>query len=46
MTLSHGSLAIFVTRPIAATLVVLTLLIVTAPLWSRLFRRTAASARA
>ena len=37
MTLSHGSLAIFVTRPIAAALVVLTLLIVTAPLWSRAF---------
>ena len=39
MTLSHGSLAIFVTRPISAALIVVTLLIVTAPLIARLFRR-------
>ena len=38
MTLSHGSLAIFVTRPISAALIVLTLLIVTAPLYARFFR--------
>ncbi len=39
MTLSHGSLAIFVTRPISAALIVVTLLIVTVPLLARLFRR-------
>jgi putative tricarboxylic transport membrane protein len=38
MTLSHGSLAIFVTRPISAALIVVTLLIVTAPLVARVFR--------
>jgi TctA family transporter len=42
MTLSHGSLAIFVTRPIAAALLVVTLLIVTAPLFMRFFRRPVA----
>ncbi|HVE48424.1 MAG TPA: tripartite tricarboxylate transporter permease [Casimicrobiaceae bacterium] len=41
MTLSHGSLAIFVTRPISATLLVLTLLILIAPLFARLLRRPA-----
>jgi putative tricarboxylic transport membrane protein len=39
MTLSHGSLAIFVTRPISAALIVVTLLVVLAPLIARLFRR-------
>ena len=43
MTLSHGSLAIFVTRPISATLIVLTLMIVTAPLFARVIRRVVAS---
>ena len=43
MTLSHGSLAIFVTRPISAALIVLTLLIVTAPLYARFFRRVVAA---
>jgi putative tricarboxylic transport membrane protein len=42
MTLSHGSLAIFVTRPIAAALLVVTLLIVTAPLFMRFFHRPVA----
>jgi putative tricarboxylic transport membrane protein len=41
MTLSHGSLAIFVGRPISAALLALTLLIVIAPLCARLFRRAA-----
>jgi putative tricarboxylic transport membrane protein len=45
MTLSHGSLAIFVNRPIAATLVVITVLIVTAPLFARLYRRVLPSGR-
>lgn len=40
MTLSHGSLAIFVTRPISAALIVVMLLIVMAPLFARLFRRS------
>jgi len=39
MTLSHGSLAIFVTRPISAALIVVTLLIVAVPLIARFFRR-------
>jgi putative tricarboxylic transport membrane protein len=39
MTLSHGSLAIFVTRPISAALIVLTLVIVLMPLFARAFRR-------
>jgi len=39
MTLSHGSLAIFVTRPISAALIIVTLLIVAVPLIARLFRR-------
>jgi putative tricarboxylic transport membrane protein len=39
MTLSHGSLSIFVTRPISAALIGLTLLIVAAPLIARFFRR-------
>jgi putative tricarboxylic transport membrane protein len=43
MTLSHGNLAIFVTRPISATLIVLTLMIVTAPLFARVIRRVVAS---
>ena len=38
LTLSHGSGMIFVTRPIAAVLLALALLAVTAPFWSRLFR--------
>jgi len=38
LTLSHGSFAIFVTRPIAAVLLALALIAVTAPLWTRLFR--------
>ena len=37
-TMSHGSAAIFVTRPISAVLLVCALLAVTAPLWTRLFR--------
>ena len=43
MTLSRGSLAIFVTRPISAALIVLTVLILTAPLAARVFRRTIAT---
>ena len=43
MTLSHGSLAIFLTRPISAALIVLTLLILTAPLLAHVFRRVAAA---
>ena len=43
MTLSRGSLAIFVTRPISAALIVVTLLILTAPLAARVFRRTIAT---
>lgn len=39
MTLSHGSLAIFFTRPISAALLVVTLMIVVAPLVARLLRR-------
>ena len=38
LTLSHGSSAIFVTRPISAVLFVLALLAVSAPFWSRIFR--------
>jgi putative tricarboxylic transport membrane protein len=42
LTLSHGSSAIFVTRPISAVLFVLALAAVSAPFWSRIFRvRTA-----
>ena len=42
LTLSHGSGAIFVTRPIAAVLFALALIALTAPLWNRIFRvRTA-----
>jgi len=37
-TLSHGSPAIFVTRPIAAVLLACALVAVTVPLWSRFFR--------
>jgi len=37
-TMSHGSAAIFVTRPISAVLLACALLAVTAPLWTRLFR--------
>ena len=36
LTLSHGSGAIFVTRPISAVLLVLALIAVTAPLWTRI----------
>jgi TctA family transporter len=36
--MSHGSAAIFVTRPISAVLLACALLAVTAPLWTRLFR--------
>jgi putative tricarboxylic transport membrane protein len=39
MTLSHGSLGIFVTRPISAVLLAVTLAIVAAPLAARLLRR-------
>jgi putative tricarboxylic transport membrane protein len=39
MTLSHGSLALVVNRPISAALIAVTLLIVAAPLIGRLFRR-------
>jgi putative tricarboxylic transport membrane protein len=38
LTLSHGSGTIFLTRPIAATLLLLALLAVTAPLWTRFAR--------
>jgi putative tricarboxylic transport membrane protein len=38
LTLSHGSGTIFLTRPIAATLLFLALLAVTAPLWTRFAR--------
>jgi putative tricarboxylic transport membrane protein len=42
LTLSHGSGAIFVTRPIAAVLFALALIALSAPLWNRIFRvRTA-----
>jgi putative tricarboxylic transport membrane protein len=37
LTLSHGSGLIFVTRPIAAVLLALALIAVTAPVWSRAF---------
>jgi len=37
LTISHGSGAIFVTRPISATLLALALIAVTAPLWTLLF---------
>jgi putative tricarboxylic transport membrane protein len=39
LTLSHGSAAIFVTRPISATLLAFAALAVTAPLWTRIFFR-------
>jgi putative tricarboxylic transport membrane protein len=42
LTLSHGSPAIFVTRPISALLLALALVAVTAPLWTRFFRAKAA----
>ena len=38
LTLSHGSPAIFVARPISALLLAFALLAVTAPLWTRIFR--------
>jgi putative tricarboxylic transport membrane protein len=38
LTLSHGSGAIFVTRPLSALLLALALLAVTAPFWTRLLR--------
>jgi len=38
LTISHGSFAIFVTRPISALLLGLALVAVTAPLWGRIFR--------
>ena len=37
-TMSHGSAAIFATRPISAVLLACALLALTAPLWTRLFR--------
>jgi putative tricarboxylic transport membrane protein len=37
LTLSHGSGTIFFTRPLAAVLLLLALLAVTTPLWSRIF---------
>jgi putative tricarboxylic transport membrane protein len=39
LTLSHGSFAIFVTRPIAGVLLALALIAVTAPIWTRIFFR-------
>jgi putative tricarboxylic transport membrane protein len=39
LTLSHGSFTIFVTRPIAAVLLALALIAVTAPIWTRIFFR-------
>jgi putative tricarboxylic transport membrane protein len=42
LSLSHGSPAIFVTRPISALLLALALVAVTAPLWTRFFRVKAA----
>jgi len=41
LTLSHGSGAIFVTRPISGALLALALIAVTAPLWARIFRAKA-----
>jgi putative tricarboxylic transport membrane protein len=38
LTISHGSGAIFVTRPLSATLLALALVAVTAPLWTRFMR--------
>jgi putative tricarboxylic transport membrane protein len=38
LTMSHGSSTIFVTRPIAAVLLVLAIVAVTVPLWGKLFR--------
>jgi putative tricarboxylic transport membrane protein len=38
LTLSHGSPAIFFTRPISAFLLLCALIAVTTPLWTRLFR--------
>jgi len=38
LTLSHGSGAIFLARPISAVLFALAVIAVTAPLWSRIFR--------
>jgi putative tricarboxylic transport membrane protein len=38
LTISHGSFAIFATRPISAALLALALLAVTAPLWTRFLR--------
>jgi putative tricarboxylic transport membrane protein len=40
-TISHGSPAIFMTRPISALLLALALVAVTAPLWTRLYRAKA-----
>jgi putative tricarboxylic transport membrane protein len=37
LTISHGSPAIFVTRPISAALLALALIALTAPLWTRLY---------
>ena len=37
LTLSHGSSAIFVTRPISAVLLALAIIAVSAPFWSRIF---------
>jgi putative tricarboxylic transport membrane protein len=39
LTLSHGSGAIFITRPISATLLAFAALAVTSPLWTRIFFR-------
>jgi putative tricarboxylic transport membrane protein len=41
LTLSHGSGAIFVTRPISAGLLAFALIALSAPLWMRLFRAKA-----
>jgi putative tricarboxylic transport membrane protein len=38
LTLSHGSGAIFLSRPISAVLLAITALVLTYPLWSRVIR--------
>ena len=38
LTLSHGSSGIFLSRPVSAVLLAVTALVLTYPLWSRLFR--------
>jgi putative tricarboxylic transport membrane protein len=41
LTISHGSFAIFVTRPISSVLLVVALIAVTTPLWVPFFRAKA-----